>query len=138
MTVRHHAQRPPPNRNRNRSFNVITGIGLNVNNRQPTTCLDELLEKAAAAAAGPAAAAGAAAGAAAAPLAPLPREVVLAEILKAMEDVFNVGVRAGMTLTQQGPSVSVCVLGPVLMFRVLRPTCWRFACPDQSMGVFAN
>ncbi|KAG2438269.1 hypothetical protein HYH02_010967 [Chlamydomonas schloesseri] len=58
-------------------FNVITGIGLNVNNRQPTTCLDELLEKAAAAAGG------------APPAAPLPREVVLAEILAAMDDVFN-------------------------------------------------
>ncbi|GIL59402.1 hypothetical protein Vafri_14268 [Volvox africanus] len=28
-------------------FNVIAGIGLNVNNRTPTTCLDELLERAA-------------------------------------------------------------------------------------------
>ncbi|GLI70165.1 hypothetical protein VaNZ11_014788 [Volvox africanus] len=28
-------------------FNVIAGIGLNVNNRTPTTCLDELLEQAA-------------------------------------------------------------------------------------------
>ncbi|KAG2429540.1 hypothetical protein HXX76_010775 [Chlamydomonas incerta] len=74
-------------------FNVITGIGLNVNNRQPTTCLDELLEKAAAAAA--AVAAGSAAGSAAAPPAPLPREVVLAEILAAMEDVFNTFERDG-------------------------------------------
>jgi hypothetical protein len=30
------------------SFNVVTGIGLNVNNRSPTTCLDALIEQAAA------------------------------------------------------------------------------------------
>ncbi|KXZ49683.1 hypothetical protein GPECTOR_20g540 [Gonium pectorale] len=64
------------------SFNVITGIGLNVNNRTPTTCLDQLVERAAATAAGGAAAV-------AGPPVHVPREAVLVGILSALEEVFD-------------------------------------------------
>ncbi len=76
---------------------MITGIGLNVNNRQPTTCLDALVEAAqqaqhgqqsAAPATATAAAPGAEGGAAPAPI--IPREVVLSCILAHMEQVFDV------------------------------------------------
>ncbi|GLC36411.1 hypothetical protein PLESTM_000440600 [Pleodorina starrii] len=80
-------------------FNVITGIGLNVNNRTPTTCLDELIEKAAAAqqqdraaADGDGEAALEGAGAAS-----ISREAVLTGILAALEQVYDTFEQGGFT-----------------------------------------
>lgn len=59
-------------------FNVVTGIGLNVSNRHPTTCLEALVAEAAAAH-----------GVAAPPRPSLTREAVLAAVLGSLEDVFE-------------------------------------------------
>ncbi|GBF94770.1 hypothetical protein Rsub_07653 [Raphidocelis subcapitata] len=72
-------------------FSVLAGIGLNVSNRQPTTCLEELVARqAAAAGAGEGAGAGAAAAAAA-----VPRGAVLACVLNHLEACYDEFESAG-------------------------------------------
>ena len=68
---------------RNGQFHVIMGVGLNVANRQPTTCVDALIQQAAKTAAGE--------GEGAAPPPPLPieRERLLASVMTALEPMLD-------------------------------------------------
>lgn len=64
-------------------FHIIMGVGLNLANREPTTCVDELVAVAAAAG-----------GAAAAP-APVAREELLAEVMTRLEPMLELLSREG-------------------------------------------
>ena len=88
---------------RSKLFHIIMGVGLNLSNRQPTTCVDTLIEQAAAAAAAAVGAAGGADAAdgpqqqqqrqggqhAAAQPAPVMRESLLAGILSRLEPMLE-------------------------------------------------
>lgn len=74
---------------RDKLFYVITGVGLNVANRLPTTCIDALIEAAAAARGLPVQQQGAAA------LEPVSREALLAGILSRLEPMLEQLVTEG-------------------------------------------
>lgn len=80
-------------------FNVVTGVGLNVNNRTPTTCLDILLAQALAAHRGQPAPADVADVAAWPADHVVSREAVLAGVLNRLEEYYNVS---------QGEELTVC------------------------------
>jgi biotin--protein ligase len=68
---------------RDRIFHVTVGVGLNVANRQPTTCIEALMEAAAASAAA------GGEGTGAATLTPVNRELLLAEIVNRLEGMLD-------------------------------------------------
>ena len=67
-------------------FNVLTGIGINVSNAEPTTCINKVIARQLAAAGRPAATAAAGEG----DVVGVSREVLLAHILNALERCFDV------------------------------------------------
>ncbi|GFR40290.1 hypothetical protein Agub_g471 [Astrephomene gubernaculifera] len=101
-------------------FNVITGIGLNVNNRSPTTCLDELVERVLW-------------GAAAKqeqeqqqpqgqPVVRVHREAVLAGILGALEEVYDTFEQSGFSPLESEYLAAWLHSGQVLDFDDSEPT----------------